>query len=205
MGSPLCLCSPTPLILISGPSGVGKTTLVEQVIAESELPLRKAITCTTRAPRPGERADIDYHYWSVDTFRSAIDADEMLEYAFVHNRDYYGTPKSEVEPYRQTGIAVILVIDVQGTAQIRQKYPNDSLSIFLAPPSFADLQARLQGRGESPEGITRRLKTAEKELARAGEFDHQVINADITTTVQELDCLLRTLLSNRGSIPCSTN
>lgn len=205
MGSPVYLHSPAPLILISGPSGVGKTTLVEQLIVESDLPLRKAITCTTRDPRPGERVDVDYHYWTVAAFQQAIAADEMLEFAIVHNRDYYGTPKSEVEPYRQSGIAVILVIDVQGAEQIRKKYPCEYHAIFLAPPSFDDLQARLQGRGESPEGIARRLKTAEVELARASEFDHRIINTDITATVQELDGLLHTLFVNRGPISCSTN
>lgn len=197
--------SSAPLVLISGPSGVGKSTLVERLITETSLPLRRAITATTRAPRPGERADVDYHYWSVDTFQQAIATDAMLEYAFVHNRDYYGTPKSEVEPYRCTGVAVILVIDVQGAEQVRKRCPGESHSIFLMPPTFEDLQARLQKRGESAEGMARRLKTAETELTRASEFDYRITNADIPTTVRELEDLLRTLFTNRGLNPCSTS
>lgn len=194
-----------PLILLSGPSGVGKTTLVERLITASDLPLRRAITATTRAPRPGERPEVDYHFWSLDRFTQAIDRHEMLEHAFVHQRDYYGTPLSEVEPYRQAGTGVILVIDVQGAEQVRAKYPGDHLAIFLTPPTFDDLPARLRHRGESEAGIANRLKTAELELTRAGEFDKQVTNADVHAAVRELEDLIRTEFEKRGLMRCSTS
>ena len=196
---------PAPLVLLSGPSGVGKTTLVERLIAETTLPLRRAVTATTRSPRPGERPEVDYHFWTFDRFQTAIGQDEMLEYAFVHNKDYYGTPKIEVEPHRAAGTAVILVIEVQGAEQVRRQYPDDHLSVFVGPPTFDDLPARLRVRGESEEGIARRLKTAENELARAGEFTHRLTNADVAVAARELESLIRTEFTTRGLLPCSTN
>src|SRR4051794_34596287 len=107
------LKAPAPLFVLSGPSGVGKTTVVETFLKQTALPLRRGITATSRAPRPGEQDDRDYHFWSIERFKKAIEAGEMLEHAFVHT-DYYGTPRSEVDGYREKGIGVILVIDVQG-------------------------------------------------------------------------------------------
>src|SRR5437667_2713470 len=100
-----------PLIVVSGPSGVGKTTLVDSLLARKSLPLRRAITATTRAPRPGEIPEVSYHFWTRERFQAALAANEMLERAQVHARDFYGTPRSEVDPCREPGIGGILVID----------------------------------------------------------------------------------------------
>lgn len=174
-----------PLIVLAGPSGVGKTTVAELLIKSFPRPIRRAITATTRAPRPDERSEIDYHFWTRERFRKEIDNGNMLEWAEVHDTDMYGTPRSEVDPYREAGQGVLLVIDVQGAANVRKSEP-DHLSLFLLPPCFASLEARLKKRGDAPERIARRLKTAHKELLRSGEFDRIVVNADISATVRTL-------------------
>lgn len=180
-----------PLVVVSGPSGVGKTTVVERLIDRRSLPLRRAITATTRSPREGETDGVSYHFWSELRFLKEIDDGRMLEYAKVFDRDYYGTPRGEVDPYRAAGTGVVLVIDVQGAEQVRAKCP-DCLSVFIAAPSFEVLEARLRGRKDMPEDrVLRRLETARTEIARAGEFDHRVINGDLEQAVGELERLIR--------------
>lgn len=194
-----------PLIILSGPSGVGKTTVVDYLTANSRLNLRRAVTATTRDPRPGEIDGIHYHFWAADRFSAALDGGEMLEYAVVHGRDYYGTPRAEVDPFRAAGTGVILVIDVQGAEQVRRQYPGDHLSVFLTPPSFEELRRRLELRGsEDPERVARRLRTANDELARADEFDRQLVNADLRAAAGELEKVIRERFAglNGGKHPC---
>jgi guanylate kinase len=123
----------------------------------------------------------------------------MLEIAEVHGRDFYGTPRSEVDPYRQAGACVILVIDVQGAGQIRAAYPGDNVSVFVYPPTFDDLERRLRGRGETEESISRRLETAHGELARRNEFDFQLENRDLVPTARALEEIIRTAFLKRES------
>jgi guanylate kinase len=194
-----------PLIVVSGPAGVGKTTLVEAVVARMPGKLRRAVTATTRAPRPGELPEVSYHFWTHEQFRDAIAGNEMLEWAEVHGRDFYGTPRAEVDRHRADGVGVVLVIDVQGAGQVRAAFPGDNLSVFIAPPHFDDLRRRLEGRAEPAESIARRLRTAEQELARQGEYDRVLVNADIASAADALEALIRDEFKRRGQSPCSTS
>ena len=179
-----------PLIVVSGPSAAGKTTVVERLLENTKLPLRRAITATTRDRRLGEDEGKSYHFWTVEEFLKARDEGRMLEWEIVHGKDYYGTPRDEVDPYRAGGNGVILVIDVKGAASIRELYPNDHVSVFINAP-LEELEMRLRMRGaESEEKIQRRLHTAQQEILRANEFDHQIVNCDLLQTVDELDRLL---------------
>lgn len=181
-----------PLIVVSGPAGVGKTTIVDRLLEAARLPrTRRAVTATTRDRRGDEADGINYHFWSREKFEAARDAGEMLEWAVVYGRDYYGTPRSEVDPYLKEGIGVILVIDVQGAAKVREACP-DCLTVFVTAPSFEVLEARLRGRAtESEERILKRLATAREELTRQGEFHHAIVNDDLNRAVSELAGIIR--------------
>jgi guanylate kinase len=180
-----------PLIVVSGPSGVGKTTVVEKLLAQSTLPLRRAITATTRDKRPGEEDNKSYHFWTVDQFCRARDEGRMIESEIVHGKDWYGIPRDEVDRFLANRIGVILVIDVKGAASIRVLYPNDHLSVFIDAP-FEELEMRLRARGsDSEEKIQRRLKESRQEIARKGEFDCVIVNRDLDRAVAELEQLLQ--------------
>jgi guanylate kinase len=188
------------LIILSGPAGSGKSTVVAKVLATEGPRLRRSITVTTRAPRCNpatgvvEIDGIDYHFWTRDKFEKGVKESIFLEWADVFG-NLYGTPRSEVEPYREKGIGVVLVIDVQGAAQVRQQCP-DAMSIFLLPPSAADLEQRLRGRHtESEEALQRRLAGARRELARAGEYNYQVINDQLDQAVAEVRTIIHGLFA----------
>ena len=179
--------------------------MVERLIAESGLPLRRAVTATTREPRPGEVPERDYHFWSEGQFLKAVDDGHMLEWTPVFGLHFYGTPKSEVDPHRAQGVGVILVIDVKGAARVRELGP-EHLSVFIAPPSFEELEARLRSRGDtSEERIQRRLDEARKEMARADEFHHRIVNRDLSEAVRELERVIRGRFNLEGVHSCSTS
>jgi guanylate kinase len=191
-----------PLIIVSGPSGVGKSTLVARLLADGGLPLRRAVTVTTRPSRPGERDGVDYYFHSPEWFEKAILAGAFLECAEVHGQRY-GTLRAEVDDARKRGIGVILVIDVQGAEQVRRQRA-DALSIFLTLPRWELYEERIRGRGDEDEAaIARRLETARRELARHGEFDHEVVNDDLDRAVAEVRDLIAQRFGKGTS--CSTN
>jgi len=174
-----------PLIIVSGPAGAGKNTLIARAIQVFGPRLRHSVSATTREARRGEVDGIHYHFWTRDRFEAGIANGEFLEYATVFGRNYYGTPRSEVEPYRAQGIGVILDIDVQGAAQLRHTCP-DAYSVFLDTPP-GEYEKRLRERGtDSEEAIRRRLAEAQVELARAREFDRRIVNDDLVRAADEL-------------------
>ncbi|HKA08656.1 MAG TPA: guanylate kinase, partial [Gemmataceae bacterium] len=157
-----------PLIIVSGPAGSGKSTLIQMAVRVFGPRLRHSVSATTREPRKGEVDGVHYHFWTRERFETGIAGGEFLEYATVFGKDYYGTLRSEVERYRQQGIAVILDIDVQGASQLRRTCP-DGYFVFLETPP-GEYERRLRERGtDSEEAIQRRLAEARVELARASE------------------------------------
>jgi guanylate kinase len=174
-----------PLFILSGPSGSGKSTVVCRLVAERIPPLRQSVSATTRQPRPTERDGVHYHFWTQQRFETAVKAGEFLEWADVFG-NWYGTPRSEVEPYRQQGIGIILAIDVQGAGQLKQRCA-DAVTIFLRTSSMEVYEQRLRARGtETEETIQRRLLGARRELERVGEYDYVVINDVLDTALAEL-------------------
>ena len=167
--------SPPPLLVVlSGPSGVGKDAVLNE-LRKLDRPWHFAVTATTRPMRPGERDGVDYIFHDPDTFARMRERDEFIECAEVYGR-WYGVPRSQARDALRSGRDVILKIDVQGAATIRHMAP-EALLIFLIPPTLGDLRQRLQGRmTESPSDLERRLKTAEQELSRIHEYDYRVVN-----------------------------
>jgi len=177
--------TPGPLLILSGPSGAGKSTVIQRLLERGDLPLRLAVSVTTRAPRGQEQDGVAYHFWARPRFDAAVSAGEFLEWAEVFGH-CYGTLRSEVEPYRARGTGVILVIDVQGAAQVRQKCP-DAVTVFLRASSLDEYERRLRKRHTEDEPtIQRRLAAARGELAHAGEYQHQVINDELEAAVADL-------------------
>jgi len=187
-----------PLYVLSGPSGAGKTTVVQRAIALSSAPFYRVVTATTRSPRSGECDGVDYHFWGVPRFQKAIADGELLEYARVFGLNFYGTPRSEVEPKRALGLGVLCVIDVQGAEQIRAAYPADHVSIFLDVPSLAVLETRLRARGtETGDHLTSRLEQAEAERAHAGRYQHRIVNDEVELAVAQLVRILERGIMDR--------
>jgi guanylate kinase len=178
-----------PLIIVSGPSGSGKSSVIDGLLRTGGLPLRLSVSATTRGLRGEEQDDRDYHFWTRDRFELALREGAFLEHAEVYG-NYYGTLRSEVEPYRDRGIGVVLDIDVQGAEQVRRVCP-DAVSVFVRPPSLAVLEQRLRDRHTDTEAaIRRRLAAAERELARSGEYQYQVVNDDLDRAVAELRAIV---------------
>jgi guanylate kinase len=179
-----------PLIILSGPSGSGKSTVIARLLADKDLPLRLSVSATTRAPRPGEQAGVAYHFWTRGQFEEGIRAGAFVEWAEVHG-NYYGTLRREIDPYREQGQGVILDIDVQGADQVRPQYP-EHVSIFLRTSSLDAYEERLRKRGtETEESIQRRLAGARRELARAGDYQYQVVNDNLDAAVAAVRAIVR--------------
>lgn len=168
------------LIIVSGPSGCGKGTVLAKALDES---FAYSVSATTRTPREREVNGVNYFFLTKDEFRNCIKEGKMLEYA-EYCGEYYGTPIDEVEKQLKAGLNVVLEIEVQGALQVKAKCP-EAVMIFIAPPSMEELERRLRGRGtESEEKISARLLEAKKELLKADEYDHTIIN-DIVDVAAE--------------------
>ena len=167
------------LIVLSGPSGVGKDTVIQRM-KERRLPFHFVVTATTRPARPGEVHGRDYFFVSTDEFAEMIEKDELLEYAIVYN-DYKGIPKQQVREALASGRDVIMRVDVQGAARVRALTEDGAALLFLTTTSEDELVERLRARkSETPEGLNLRIATARKELERINEFDYCVVNHDMT-------------------------
>ncbi len=185
-----------PVVLISGPSGSGKSTLIMETLKRSCRQLHLAVSMTTRNKRPGEIEGVHYHFCDRPEFEKAIQDSELLEHAVVHKVHYYGTPKKEVNPFREQGIGVILDIDVQGFMQVRPKLP-DLYSIFITTPP-GEYERRLRERDTNEEEIIRRLKTAEAEISFASQYNEQLVNDDIDRATGVLVDRIDKLFAERG-------
>jgi guanylate kinase len=174
-----------PLIILSGPSGSGKSSAVQRLLTECPLKLWVSVSATTRQPREGELEGVHYHFWTRERFEQELARGGFLEWAEVHG-NLYGTPRSEVEAHRDRGEAAVLVIDVQGAAQVRACCPG-AVSIFMKTSSLDVLERRLRGRKtETEAAIQNRLGNARKELEREKEYDYRVLNDDLDSAVAEL-------------------
>jgi len=181
------------LVVMSGPSGVGKTTVLRRLLATCRLPLCASVSATTRPPRPDEVDGVDYHFLSEEEFHRRRAGGEFLECYEVYSSGWwYGTLNSEVDSGLQSGKWIVLGIDVHGAFSVVERHP-DAITIFLRPGSLEVLEKRLRGRGtEDDEAIRRRLEQAKNELALADWYRYQVVNDDLDRTVREIcDILVR--------------
>ena len=184
-------------VVLSAPSGAGKTTIGRQLVLESP-DFVFCVSATTRAPRPNERDGVDYDFATASEFKRMIDAGELVEWAEVHGK-MYGTPRANLDAARSGGHHVVLDIDVQGARQIRETVP-EAVQIFILPPSGRALVDRLTARGtEGRREMNRRLRNAKEELAEALDFDHAVVNDDLLTAVQDVQALIRGEVPSRSA------
>ena len=176
------------VFVITGPSGVGKGTLIRGVL-ERVPQLELSVSATTRLPRPGERDGVDYHFLTPEEFERHVEAGDFVEHA-VYSGNRYGTLRSELERRLSAGVPVVLEIEVEGARQVREAMP-DAVAVFIAPPSIEALRARLVGRGtDDPGQVDARLRTAVRELEAKPEFGHVIVNDRLEQATDELAGIL---------------
>ena len=180
------------MLVLSSPSGAGKTT-ISRALLDGDAALELSVSATTRAPREGEVDGVHYYFISDDRFRTLIDEDGLLEWANVFN-NAYGTPRAAIEKALSEGRDVLFDIDWQGTQQLRQKMPQDLVSVFVLPPSLAALETRLKSRqqmtGETDEQVAYRLSKAPAEVSHWAEYDFIIVNSDIEQSVAQVRAIL---------------
>ena len=189
------------LVVLSGPSGSGKSTVIKKLMEERGN-IHFSVSCTTRAPRPGEVDGVSYHFVDRAGFERMIDNNEFLEYA-EYSGNYYGTSLKVIGEKQDAGIDVMLDIEVQGAANVRAKCP-DAVLVFIVPPTYEELERRLRGRGtDSEEVIRKRLDRALEEIREVGMYDYLVVNDDVAQAAKELDAIMtaaRCRVQNRAHI-----
>ena len=184
------------LIIFSAPSGTGKSTIINWLMAEhKELRLAFSISCTSRQPRGTEKNGVEYFFLSPEEFRQRIANGEFLEFEEVYANRFYGTLKSQVERQASEGQNVVFDVDVKGGCNIKQHYGDRALSVFIQPPSVEELRRRLEARGtDAPEVIDQRIARAEYELGFASQFDRIVINDNLEKAKSEAYDIIRSFL-----------
>jgi guanylate kinase len=184
-----------PLIIITAPSGAGKTSITQHLLQQFPQ-LSFSISAATRQPRGKEQNGVDYHFMSVAAFEQKIQEDAFVEWEMVYEGKYYGTLKSELQRLWQNGKVPLLDIDVKGAIHVRQQFPDSSLSIFIQAPSIEELRKRLQGRGtETPESIETRINKAAYEMSFKERFDAIVVNDVLAKAQQEAVELVSSFLN----------
>ena len=184
------------LIIVSAPSGAGKSTIIGRIMQDESLRLAFSVSATTRPRRGKERHGVDYYFLSPDEFRQMILHDELVEYQEVYEGRFYGTPKSEVERITGMGMNVVLDLDVLGGVNVKEMYGDRAISIFIQPPSVEVLRERLIKRGtDSMEDIKARVDKAEFEISIGPQFDYTVINDDLETAVSEVHDLIAAFIN----------
>jgi len=185
-------------IVVSGPSGVGKTSVLKRLLA-ADPNLRFSVSHTTRSPRAGEVDGRDYHFVSRDVFRDMIDAGGFIEWA-EYQGNLYGTSFEAVEGPTGEGFDLLLEVEVQGAQQLRERLP-EAVTVFILPPSVGDLEVRLRGRGsDGPETIRKRLEIARGELAEAGKYHYAIVNEDLSSCVDVLQKIVQTQRLTPGRV-----
>ena len=174
------------LIIVSAPSGTGKSTIINRLMKHEELNLAFSISCTSRAPRGTEQHGVEYFFLSPEEFKERIANGDFLEYEEVYTDRFYGTLKSQVESQLEKGENVVFDVDVKGACIIKQQYGSEALSLFIQPPSIDTLRQRLIARGtDSMETIEQRIARAEFELSFATQFDRIIVNDELEKAVSE--------------------
>jgi guanylate kinase len=187
-------------LVLAAPSGAGKSTIAARLL-ESEPELVKSISVTTRVPRSGEQDGVDYHFVDQPRFKAMVEAGDMLEWAEVFGR-FYGTPRALVRAALEAGRDVVFDIDWQGFRQIRAALPVDSVGVFILPPAWAVLDARLRGRGsDAPAEVNRRMRAAQEQMSHWAEFDHVVVNDDLTRCIDSVRSVLHAARTARVRQP----
>lgn len=183
------------LIVVSAPSGCGKSTIIQSILDKGELDLGFSVSATNRQPRPGEKDGVHYRFMTTKDFCDAVERDEFVEWEEVYPGRYYGTLRSEVDRLIDAGHNVLLDIDVKGALNVKKHYGDACLTLFIKPPSIAELRHRLENRGtEAPEVIATRMDRAEYEISLAPQFDRTVVNDCLDTAVAETDSIFKGFL-----------
>ena len=186
------------LLVFSAPSGSGKTTIVRHLLAQNDLNLAFSVSCTTRAPRGEEQNEVDYYFIDLHDFKNHIKAGDFIEWEEVYRDNFYGTLQSEIERIWALGKNVIFDIDVAGGLRIKKKFPEQTLAVFVKPPSIDELKIRLKKRStESEDKINMRIAKASVELATAPQFDKIIKNYDLSVAKEDAYALVKEFISSR--------
>lgn len=186
------------IIIITAPSGAGKTSIT-RFLLEKHPQLAFSISAATRPPRGAEKNGVDYYFMTVEAFREHIRRNDFMEWEMVYEGKYYGTLKSEMERIWSNRQVPMLDIDVKGAIHVQQQYPNNTLSLFIEPPSVEELKRRLQSRGtETAESLQTRVNKASYEISFKHHFDHIIVNDNLERACQEAEDLIMHFLADQG-------